>query len=48
MGALLGRSAIPERWLEPLELREEIVQLAADVVVGYEDSAEWRLRYPGE
>lgn len=46
MGALLGRSAIPERWLEPLELREEIEQLAADVVVRYEDSAEWRKRYP--
>lgn len=32
LGALLGREALPTDWLEQLELRSEIEQLAADVV----------------
>lgn len=31
LGALLGESAIPARWLEPLELRKEIATLADDL-----------------
>jgi ADP-ribosyl-[dinitrogen reductase] hydrolase len=31
LGALLGNGAIPERWLGPLELREEIENLAAEL-----------------
>ena len=31
LGALWGREAIPARWLEPLELRDEIEQLATDL-----------------
>lgn len=31
MGAMLGAKAIPKRWLEPLELREVITELAADL-----------------
>jgi ADP-ribosylglycohydrolase len=46
MGALLGRDAIPARWLEPLELRDAIEQLAADLATGYEPSDAWRRRYP--
>jgi ADP-ribosylglycohydrolase len=46
MGARLGRGAIPERWLAPLELRAEIERLAADLATGYEPTADWRHRYP--
>lgn len=31
LGALWGRQALPERWLEPLELRAEIEELATDL-----------------
>jgi ADP-ribosylglycohydrolase len=46
MGALLGRDAIPARWLEALELRAAIEQLAADLATGYEPTEAWRRRYP--
>ena len=40
LGALLGWSAIPNAWLEQLELRDEIEQLASDLVIDFrEDSA---------
>jgi ADP-ribosyl-[dinitrogen reductase] hydrolase len=45
-GALLGRDAIPARWLDPLELRAAIDQLAADLATGYEPTDAWRRRYP--
>ena len=47
LGALLGEDAIPRRWLEELELREEIGSLADDLLVGYRDDDDWRARYPG-
>jgi len=47
LGAYLGVGAIPEAWLGKLALREVITQLADDLLVGYEDSSEWRERYPG-
>ena len=31
LGAMLGTNAIPERWLQPLELREVIEALASDL-----------------
>lgn len=31
LGAQYGAAAIPARWLEPLELREVIVQVAEDM-----------------
>ncbi len=31
LGALWGREAIPSRWLEPLELRREIEDLAIEL-----------------
>ena len=47
LGALLGKSSIPARWLERLELREEIETLAADLLVRYEDGDAWWWKYPG-
>jgi ADP-ribosylglycohydrolase len=46
MGAWLGPTAIPGRWLADLELRDAIEELAADLVMGYDPSPEWRRRYP--
>jgi ADP-ribosylglycohydrolase len=52
-GTLLGEAAIPERWLDRLELRAEIAQVADDLVecgeIGADDPAYDRLfeRYPG-
>lgn len=53
LGALLGPQAIPQRWLEPLELRPEIEQLALDLYHHFgnpgeipDPTADWE-RYPG-
>ena len=32
LGATLGMGAIPRRWLETIELRKEIFQIAQDMV----------------
>ncbi len=47
LGARLGAGAIPARWLDGLELREVVEQVAADLGVGYRDDDAWRARYPG-
>ncbi|MEZ5285548.1 MAG: ADP-ribosylglycohydrolase family protein [Vicinamibacterales bacterium] len=46
-GLILGVEAIPARWLDGLELRDEIAQLAADLHAGFQDSEAWWQRYPG-
>lgn len=54
LGAALGASAIPRRWLEPLELRDVIGEIADDLsgCVGWDlehggDAEQWALeRYP--
>lgn len=43
LGAANGEASIPQRWLEPLELRAEIVTIADDLV----DSASWDVEAPG-
>jgi ADP-ribosylglycohydrolase len=35
LGALLGRGAIPERWLEPLEVREVVERLAGELLAAF-------------
>ena len=47
LGALLGRSAIPEHWLARLELRAVIEQVSADLFTRYRADEEWWHRYPG-
>ena len=57
LGVIYGKSAIPDRWLEPLELRSVIEEIADDLatfrywgVDAYADSDECRFyceRYPG-
>ncbi len=46
LGAALGVSAIPQRWLEPLELRSVIETLADDLLIGHQEGEEWRRKYP--
>jgi ADP-ribosyl-[dinitrogen reductase] hydrolase len=52
LGALHGVDAIPARWLDQLELRDEIEQLARDLVHEFHErtgpvAGEWWARYPG-
>lgn len=47
LGAYLGVGAIPGEWLERLELREVITELADDLLVGYREGEDWWQKYPG-
>ncbi|MBK6845886.1 MAG: ADP-ribosylglycohydrolase family protein [Gemmatimonadetes bacterium] len=47
LGIQLGVEAIPAQWLEALELREVIEQVAEDLVTGVEGMADAWERYPG-
>ena len=57
LGAALGVKAIPARWLQPLELREAIVEMADDLRTVHRwkldaggfgaEEAYWSNRYPG-
>ena len=46
LGIVHGEGVIPERWLEVLELREEIGVMAEDLGIGWRGSGEWWERYP--
>ena len=47
LGAYLGVSAIPVKWIEKLELNREITALADDLLQGYSEDPRWREKYPG-
>ena len=47
LGAALGRNAIPSQWLEELELKNVIEEVASDLIVLFKDKDEWRHKYPG-
>lgn len=47
LGARLGRGAIPENWLEHLELREAIDELACELTKQFADTDHWMSRHPG-
>lgn len=47
LGAYLGLSKIPVKWLEKIELKDEIMEIADDLLIDYdEDNVNWD-RYPG-
>lgn len=46
LGAYLGLSRLPADWVEKVELQEVLLRLADDLLAGYEDSEDWRVRYP--
>jgi hypothetical protein len=45
--SVLGWQAIPQDWLYNLELTEEIIQIADDLLIGYRNDDEWGQKYPG-
>ena len=47
LGAWLGLEQIPQEWIEMVELKEELVHLADDMLTRYEDTDEWWNKYPG-
>ena len=47
LGAMQGRGAIPAPWLEELELKAVIEEIAGDLFVLYDDADHWRKKYPG-
>ncbi|MDD4091832.1 MAG: ADP-ribosylglycohydrolase family protein [Smithellaceae bacterium] len=47
LGAMQGRAAIPAPWLEELELKDVIEEIAGDLFVLYDDGDPWRKKYPG-
>lgn len=47
LGAHLGLGAIPDAWVGNIELKELLLEMADDMLVSYQDSAEWWARYPG-
>lgn len=47
LGAYLGLDNIPHHWKETVELGDVIIQTADDLLTGFQDSREWRERYPG-
>lgn len=46
LGALLGKSAIPSGWLEELEMRDVIEEVAQDLLVTFEEGPAWLKKYP--
>ncbi|NLN22351.1 MAG: ADP-ribosylglycohydrolase family protein [Syntrophomonadaceae bacterium] len=47
LGAYLGIDAIPAPWLQKVEFADLLIQLADDLLIGYQDTEEWRSKYPG-
>ncbi|HPG72451.1 MAG TPA: ADP-ribosylglycohydrolase family protein, partial [Syntrophales bacterium] len=46
LGALRGKAAIPACWIEELELKEVIEEMAGDLFVLFDNSDRWRRKYP--
>ena len=47
LGAYLGKEALPQKWLEKLELAAEIEELAGDLLAGWREGDDWWRKYPG-
>jgi ADP-ribosylglycohydrolase len=47
LGTALGVSAIPQRWLDRLELKTEMEALADDILIWFRDDEGWWSKYPG-
>lgn len=46
VGAYLGKKAIPQEWLQNLQLAKEIEIMAEDIYTRHREEKEWALRYP--
>jgi ADP-ribosylglycohydrolase len=47
LGAYLGVNSIPKDWIEKVELKDEVMQIADDLLTRYEVGKKWWDRYPG-
>lgn len=47
LGAYLGINSIPKSWIEKVELVDEIIQVADDLLSGYQEGRVWWDKYPG-
>lgn len=47
LGAAMGLGAIPKKWLDGLELKDVIEQVAADLATGFDEGDAWWKKYPG-
>lgn len=47
LGAYLGKSRIPETWLQKLQLTKEIETMAKDLCERHCTEEEWKFKYPG-
>ncbi len=46
LGTMHGVAVIPPRWLEQLELRDVIEEMAEDLATGHMTGPDWKRRYP--
>ena len=47
VGALSGVEAIPKYWLDRLELKNAIAEVAEDLLIGFRTGNQWWDKYPG-
>ncbi len=47
LGAYLGIKGIPAEWVEKKEMADMLMQIAGDLLIGFKDSEEWWMKYPG-
>ena len=47
LGLYLGLSKIPSDWIENIELKEVLIQVADDLLITHQKGEEWWERYPG-
>lgn len=47
LGAYLGVKGIPKEWIEKVELKNEIYEIADDLLTSYEEGKGWLSKYPG-
>jgi ADP-ribosylglycohydrolase len=47
LGAYLGINHIPEDWVNNVEMKDVIMQVVDDLLIGHQNTEEWWQRYPG-
>ena len=47
LGSLHGIDTIPEKWLTRLELKNDIAEIAEDLLIGFRSGNDWWNKYPG-
>lgn len=45
LGAYLGLDCLPLEWVDKVELKDVILQVADDLLIGYRNDEDWRKRY---